>query len=237
MLQFLKKLSVEERKIANSIKNIIGFYPGNIFLYKMAFRHRSVASELNGGIKNSNERLEYLGDAVLGAVIADYLFKKFPYKEEGFLTQMRSKIVSRDNLNKLSEKMGVGKLLVIDKVSISNKSSVSGNAFEAFIGAIYLDKGYNFTKKTIIKRIIKYHIDIEELESTELNFKSRLIEWAQKERKTVEFSLEKEEGKGRSKLFHVNVLIDKNIKGKGVDFSKKKAEQYASEDALRKIII
>jgi ribonuclease-3 len=237
LLQFLKKLSVEERKIANSIKNIIGFYPGNIFLYKMAFRHRSVASELNGGIKNSNERLEYLGDAVLGAVIADYLFKKFPYKEEGFLTQMRSKIVSRDNLNKLSEKMGVGKLLVIDKVSISNKSSVSGNAFEAFIGAIYLDKGYNFTKKTIIKRIIKYHIDIEELESTELNFKSRLIEWAQKERKTVEFSLEKEEGKGRSKLFHVNVLIDKNIKGKGVDFSKKKAEQYASEDALRKIII
>ncbi|MDD5570908.1 MAG: ribonuclease III [Bacteroidales bacterium] len=236
MLKFLKKLSVEERQLANSIKNITGFYPGNIFLYKMAFRHRSVASELSGGIKDSNERLEYLGDAILGAVIADYLFKKFPYKDEGFLTQLRSKIVSRENLNKLSEKMGVGKLLLIDKDSINNKSSVSGNAFEAFIGAIYLDKGYNFTKKIILKRIIKYHVDVDELESTELNFKSRLIEWAQKERKTVEFALEKEEGKGRNKLFHVNVLIDKETKGKGVDFSKKKAEQYAAEDALKKLI-
>ena len=235
IFNIFRNLSLEDKKIKVAIKNIIGCYPDNIFLYKMAFRHKSVANEISNGIKDSNERLEYLGDAILGAVVADFLFNKFPFKDEGFLTQMRSKIVSRDNLGKLSEKLGINKLIVASKDSTLNSNYLGGNAFEAFIGALYIDKGYNRTKKLIINRIIKYHIDIDELESKEHNFKSRIIEWSQKEKKNVEFALDEEACNGNTKLFYVKVLIDNEIKGKGVNFSKKKAEQIAAEEALKSV--
>ena len=203
----------------------------------MALRHKSVASEINKGIKDSNERLEFLGDSIINAVITEYLFKKFPFKEEGFLTQFRSKIVSRENLNKLSEKLGIVKFLNFHKESTNSyHNSLGGNAFEALIGAVFLDKGYLGTKKIIVNRILKYHIDLEELETKEVNFKSRLIEWVQKEKKNIDFILNEEKGNSNKKNFYINVVIDGEIKGKGASYSKKKAEQIASEEAYKSII-
>src|SRR5690606_34947298 len=160
------------------LKNILGFVPGNVRLYQMAFRHKSVAKPIKEGVKNSNERLEFLGDAVLGSVVAELLFKLYPYKDEGFLTEMRSKIVSRANLNQLSRKLGFNELIEFDArmISYPNKQgSLLGDAFEALIGAVYLDKGYKFTREFLLSRIIKPHVDIHTLEITETNFKSRLI--------------------------------------------------------------
>ena len=221
-----------EKDLFVSIKNIFGFYPENIFLYKLAFRHKSVSQETFNGLKISNERLEYLGDAILSAVVADFLFKKFPFKDEGFLTEMRSKIVSRAQLNNLSKKLGIDKLVYCSK-DIKNKfRSMNGDAFEAFIGAIYIDKGYNFTKKLIIHRIINYHLNVDELENTELNYKSKLIEWSQKEKKSVEFVVKKEIGEGYHKQHVVEVFINNASVAVGVDFSIKRAEQNAAEKAF-----
>ncbi|HAU52205.1 MAG TPA: ribonuclease III, partial [Sphingobacterium sp.] len=168
-----------DREYVRKLKNLLGFVPGNVHLYKMAFRHKSVAVTIKEGAKNSNERLEFLGDAVLGSVVAELLFKKYPYKDEGFLTEMRSKIVSRANLNQLSRKLGFNELIQFDArmISFPNKQgSLLGDAFEALIGAVYLDRGYVFTKSFLLNRIIKPHVDIHLLEQTETNFKSRLIE-------------------------------------------------------------
>ncbi|MBI9036317.1 MAG: ribonuclease III, partial [Bacteroidales bacterium] len=150
--------------------------------------HKSVAHELNG-VKISNERLEYLGDAILGAIVADYLFKLFPYKDEGFLTEMRSKIVSRAQLNKLSLKLGLDKLIQSNRESMNHYKSMQGDAFEAFVGALYLDKGYDFTRDILVDNIIRLHYNIDDLQKTEVNFKSRLIEWGQKEKKEVLFKV------------------------------------------------
>jgi len=196
-----------------------------------------VVSGIKNGIKENNERLEYLGDAILGAIVADFLFKKFPCKSEGFLTEMRSKIVSRSNLNKLSQKLGLAKLVQTQIDNNASKCSINGDAFEAFIGALFLDKGYRFTKRIIVNRIIKCHIDVEELVNIEFNFKSRLIEWSQKERKTLEFKLIEETGYGANKLYWVDVIIDSFIEGNGKDFSIKKAEQNAAEVAYNKIVL
>ena len=206
----------------------------------MAFRHRSVAVILKNGTKNSNERLEFLGDAVLGSVIAEELFKLYPYKTEGFLTEMRSKIVSRANLNQLARKLGLGELIEYDSriVNFPNKqSSLLGDAFEALIGAIYLDKGYNFTRSFLINRIIKPHVDILTLEKTESNFKSKLIEWCQRQGKDITFELvENNEGES-SKLFTIRVIIDGEMKGIGRDYNKKNAEKLAAEKACEALSI
>ncbi|WP_374166152.1 ribonuclease III [Arcticibacter sp. MXS-1] len=229
-----------KRKYIQVLRNLLGFVPGNVTLYRMAFRHRSVAIILKNGTKNSNERLEFLGDAVLGSVVAEELFKLYPYKPEGFLTEMRSKIVSRANLNQLSRKLGLGELIEYDNriVNFPNKqSSLLGDAFEALIGAIYLDKGYDFTKKFIINRIIKPHIDILTLEKTESNFKSKLIEWCQRHNKEINFELmENEEGES-SKLFTVCVVVDGENKGVGRDYNKKNAEKLAAEKACEALQI
>jgi len=224
-----------EKDLFQSIKNIFGFYPENIFLYKLAFRHKSVSQGTFNGIKISNERLEYLGDAILGAIVADFLFKKFPFKDEGFLTEMRSKIVSRSQLNKLSYKLGIDQLIYFSKDIKNHSRSMNGDAFEAFIGAIYIDKGYNFTKKMIIQKIINYHINIDDLENTELNYKSKLIEWSQKEKVSVEFVVKNEIGEGFHKKHVVEVFINNVSVAVGMDFSIKKAEQNAAERAFLKL--
>lgn len=221
-----------EKDLYHAIKNIFGFYPGNIFLYKLALRHRSVAKELANGSKISNERLEYLGDAVLSAVVADYLFKLFPTKGEGFLTEMRSKIVSRAQLNKLSQKLGIDLLIQADTDARNVYRSMKGDAFEAVVGAIYLDKGYLFTYKVLIEKVIQTHYDLEELEHTDTNYKSRLIEWAQREKKSVEFVTLHEVGHGYNKQYVVEVMIDRQVAGKGRDFSIKGAEQNAAMRAI-----
>jgi ribonuclease-3 len=220
----------KDKKLYNYIKNVFGYNPGNILLYKLALCHKSASTEEIKGIKINNERLEYLGDAILSAIVADYLFKKFPSKDEGFLTEMRSRLVSRDNLNKLSEKIGIHKFV---KASASNVyRSINGDAFEAFVGAMFLDKGFNSAKKVIVNRIIKFHIDIDEMETKNLNYKSRLIEWAQKEKKQIEFVVLEEAGTGYNKQYIVEVFIDKQPSGTGRDYSIKKAEQNAAEKAL-----
>lgn len=231
----LQVLFSPDKELTQSIRNIFGFFPGNIFLYQLALRHKSAAKEKIGGIKMSNERLEYLGDAVLSSIIADYLFKKYPYKEEGFLTEMRSKIVSRNQLNNLSVKLGLSKMVKTSLMRNSKSRSVLGNAFEAFIGAMYLDRGYKFTKKILINRVIDVHFDIEKLEYENTNYKSQLIEWSQKEKIPIQFKVVDEVGNGYGKQYIVDVIVNDEIKGTGRDHSIKGAEQIAAEKAIVKI--
>jgi len=218
---------------------LLGFVPGNLSLYRLAFRHKSVATNVKKGVKNSNERLEFLGDAVLGSVVAEVLFKLYPYEDEGFLTELRSKIVNRVNLNQLARKLGFEQLIQYDNrmVNSARQGSLLGDAFEALIGAIYLDKGYDFTKNFLINHIIKSHIDIRRLEQTETNFKSKLIEWCQRHGKDITFEMiENQEGES-SKLFTVQASIDGEIMGQGKEFNKKNAEKLAAEKACEALAI
>ena len=225
----------EDKALYDAIKNIFGFYPGNIFLYKLALRHRSAAKEINNGARISNERLEYLGDAILSAIVADHLFKTFPLKDEGFLTEMRSRIVSRAQLNNLSQKLGIVNLIQVSAESNNLYRSMKGDAFEAIVGAIYLDQGYEFTRKVLIEKVIRLHFDLEQLENTDTNYKSRLIEWAQREKVSVEFVTLNEVGHGYTKQYVVEVLLDKKASRKGRDYSIKGAEQNAAMKALMQV--
>jgi ribonuclease-3 len=204
-------------------------------LYKLAFRHKSQAIELNNGNRISNERLEFLGDAILSAIVADHLFKMFPYKDEGFLTEMRSRIVSRVQLNKLSQKLGIDTLIMASTENNNVYRSMKGDALEALIGAIYLDKGYNFTRQIIIEKMINQHFDLQELENNNTNYKSRIIEWSQREKRSVEFLILNEVGHGYNKQYVVDVLVDKVSLGKGRDYSIKGAEQDAAMKALMQL--
>jgi len=225
-----------DKEIYQSIKNIFGFYPGNIFLYKLALRHRSAAIPMAKGTKMSNERLEYLGDAILGAIIADYLFKKFPLKDEGFLTDMRSKIVSRASLNKLSQKMGIDKMITVDSGSNKHFRSINGDAFEAIVGALFLDKGYNYSYHIIINRIVGVHFDMENLVNTEMNHKSALLEYCQKRKLELEYKVVQELGTGYRKQFEVEVYVDGKAKAISRDYSIKGAEKLAAEKAYLKFV-
>ncbi|HXC05260.1 MAG TPA: ribonuclease III [Bacteroidia bacterium] len=222
----------KDRKFRESLKNVLGFYPGNISLYRKAFTHSSAAPEIKDGVKDSYERLEFLGDAVLSTIIADYLFKKFPFKDEGFLTKMRSKIVSRNQLNKLSLRFGLQKFIDADFGFSRNSHSVHGDVFEALIGAIYLDKGYAFVNRFIQETIIREHLDMEEIEQTETDFKSKFIEWAQKEKKAFAFIVVEEVMSGSEKHYVVEARLDQQPMGRGQSISKKKAEQQAAEQAV-----
>ncbi len=233
-MSFLSAYFSKKRDLHRSITNLLGFRPKNIALYELAFRHRSVAKEIREGVKDSNERLEFLGDAVLGAIVANYLFSKFPFKDEGFLTELRSKMVSRVYLNKLALKIGIDKLIQYDDSNRLYKS-ICGDTFEALIGAIYLDKGFRFTEKLVLNRIIRFHVDIDELEKQELNFKSKIINWAQRNRKSISFDAREENSDDRQRLYHVTVYIDDEAMGTGSGFSKKSAEQAASENACNSL--
>ncbi len=227
-----------KRGFFRALTNLLGFTPGNIRLYEMAFRHKSVAVPIRHGAKNSNERLEFLGDAILGAVVAELLFKMYPYRDEGFLTEMRSKIVSRANLNQLGRKLGLNELIQYDAkmINFPNKSSsLIGDAFEALVGAVYLDRGYRHTQLFLLHQIIKPHVDIPLLEQTETNFKSRLIEWCQSLGKEVVFE-PIENGEGESvRLFTIGAVIDGDVKGVGRDYNKKNAEKLAAEKACEEL--
>jgi len=229
--RFYKLYLSPNRKHVKVLKNLLGFVPGNLSLYKMAFRHKSVAQNVKKG--NSNERLEFLGDAVLGSVVAEVLFKLYPYEDEGFLTELRSKIVSRVNLNQLARKLGFDKLIEYDNrmLNSSRQGSLLGDAFEALIGAIYLDKGYDFTRSFLVNYIIKSNIDIHTLEQTETNFKSKLIEWCQRHSKDIAFDLVGNEDGENTKLFTVQATVDGEVMGLGKEFSKKNAEKLAAEKA------
>ena len=224
-----------DKLLKQAIKSILGYRPGNIFLYHLAFLHKSVTQETFNGIRVNNERLEFLGDAILDAVTADFLFRTFPTKDEGFLTEMRSKIVSRAMLNKLSQKMGIDQLIQLDGSSSGTFRSFKGDAFEALIGAIYLDKGYDFTRKIILERIINYYFNMDELVNQEVNFKSRIIEWAQREKKQAQFNVLGEVGSGYKKQYIVELVLNGEVIARGQDYSIKGAEQNAAEKSWQKI--
>ncbi len=224
-----------DKQLKQAIKSILGYKPGNIYLYHLAFLHKSATQETHNGIRINNERLEFLGDAILDAVAADYLFKTFPTKDEGFLTEMRSKLVSRATLNKLSQKMGIDQLIQLDGSSSGTFRSFKGDAFEALIGAIYLDKGYDFTRKIILERIIRYYFNMDELVNQEVNFKSKIIEWSQREKKQVQFNVVDEVGSGYKKQYIVELQVNGEIIARGQDYSIKGAEQNAAEKSWQKI--
>jgi len=224
-----------DKQLKQAIKSILGYKPRNIHLYHQAFLHRSVTQSTNNGIRINNERLEFLGDAILDAVAADFLFKTFPTRDEGFLTEMRSKIVSRAMLNKLSQKMGIDQMIQLDTASTGAFRSFKGDAFEALIGAMYLDRGYDFTRKIILNHIINRYFDMNELVNQEVNFKSKVIEWAQREKKQTQFNVTGEVGSGYKKQYIVDLMVNSDVFGRGQDYSIKGAEQNAAEKAWQKI--
>ena len=227
----LRHLLSSDKKFSGSLKNLLGFYPRNLSLYQMAFRHKSMARNTSvENTKASNERLEFLGDALLNTIVAEHLFRRFPYKDEGFLTKMRSKVVSRNHLNSIAVKMGLQDMLNKDSGGYSG-SSIYGNALEALIGAVYLDTSYLKTKNFILKRIFVLYVDLDELENTETDFKSKLIEWAQKEKKSVEFRVMEEARYAEDKTYLIGLFIDQVIKAEASHYSKKRAEQMAAEKA------
>lgn len=228
-----KYLFPPERSFSKQLKRIIGFRPGNFKLYQLAFVHKSASHFIFNDTRINNERLEFLGDAILDSMIAEYLFHRFPDKEEGFLTQTRSKIVNRDNLNHLAIKLGIGEM-IISKMSKDNHKSVFGDTLEALIGALYLDKGYERTKKIVLERIIQSDVNIHRLLSTETDFKSRIIEWGQKNKKTVSFtSFEEMEEQSNSPVFITHLFVVDDVVGRGSGSSKKEAEQNAARQALQ----
>lgn len=222
--------SAEEKEFRALLVQLLPFKPGNLLLYKAAFTHVSAAIEKT---EIHNERLEFLGDAFLGSIVGEMLYIKYPKKDEGFLTEMRSKIVSRQNLDQLASEMGLHKLVRFNKNDhLLKNSHIFGNALEALIGAIYLDKGFNTTKQFILKHLFPAYIDLDELENTETNFKKGLYQWAQKLQKSVEFKLVGEERIGRRKLFKVGIFIDHELMATGTGWNKKEASQKAAGNAL-----
>jgi len=211
-----------------AIHNIAGFTPSNLALYKLATVHSSIAKENGTGYKESNERLEYLGDAILGAAVADFLFQKFPFKSEGFLTEIRSRIVNRESLNLVARKIGVANIVQFDQKNSHLQQVILGNTLEALVGAIYLDKGYLRTKKFVVSKLINPYYNVDDLVNSDSNFKSKIIEWSQREGKDVRFEIV-DVKKGRNhKEFTAQVLVNSEIKGTGYGNSKKKAEQDAA---------
>jgi ribonuclease-3 len=238
-LFFQKPKDEREKHLYQSVKHLIGANPSNLELYRLAFLHASASREsVSKTYKESNERLEFLGDSVLGMITASYLFKKFPFKDEGFLTEIRSRMVSRESLNVLGRKLGLEEVIEYEnqrKTSLT-RSSMYGDALEAFIGAVYLDKGFSFTQKFVTQKILAQYFDLDTVVQNNPNFKSLLIEWAQKEGKKVQFTLD-EEGAHHNKEFTAFVLLENEKIAEGKGYSKKKAEQNAAMKACEALYI
>jgi ribonuclease-3 len=214
------------------LRNILGFKPGNISLYKTALTHRSIRE----GADENNERLEYLGDAVLSAMVADYLFKRYPYKEEGYLTEMRSKMVNRQQLNEIAIRMSLKKITLYNKMDGSLKvSQIFGNTLEALVGAIYLDRGYKKTAQWVLDVIILPHMFMDDLEILEINHKNKLYGWANKNSKVLEFETLDERLENGRRLFTIAAVIDGQLIAQGKAFNKKDASQIASQLAVEKL--
>ena len=215
---------------------ILGFFPRNIRFYEQALLHKSTSIRSEKGRPLNNERLEFLGDAILDAIVGDIVYKHFEGRREGFLTNTRSKIVQRETLNKLAVEIGLDKLVKYSTRSSSHNSYMYGNAFEAFIGAIYLDQGYERCKQFMEKKILKNYIDLDKMSRKEVNFKSKLIEWSQKTKMEVSFELiELFLDQDYNPMFHTEVRIESLSAGTGTGYSKKESQQNAAQMALKKI--
>lgn len=223
------RVEKSKRDYYKELCNVLGFAPGRLNLYIVALSHRSVKEHA----EENNERLEYLGDAVLSGIVADYLFKRYPYKGEGFLTEMRSKMVNRQTLNDIAVKMGLKKITLYNKNDNSLKvSQIFGNTLEALVGAIYLDKGYEKTKEWVYKRIVTPHMFVDDLEILEINHKNRLYGWANKNGKVLEFETLEEKMENGRRLFRIGAVVDGKLISEGKAFNKKDASQIAAQAAV-----
>ena len=226
----------KERESYFCFYRILGFFPRNLKVYQQALLHKSTSLRSEEGRPLNNERLEFLGDAILDAIVGDIVFRHFEGKREGFLTNTRSKIVQRETLNKLAVEIGLDKLVKYAARSSSHNSYMYGNAFEAFIGAIYLDQGYDRCKQFMEKKIFKHYIDLEKMSRKEVNFKSKLIEWSQKHKVEVSFELiEQFIDHENNPMFQTEVQIEGLPAGTGTGYSKKESQQNAAQMALKKI--
>jgi ribonuclease III len=226
------RIDKANRAYYKQLCNVLGFAPGRLNLYTTALSHRSIREHA----EDNNERLEYLGDAVLSGIVADYLFKRYPYKGEGFLTEMRSKMVNRQTLNEIAIKMGLKKITLYNRNDSSLKiSQIFGNTLEALVGAIYLDKGYDKTKHWVYKRIVTPHMFIDDLEILEINQKNRLYGWANKNGKVLEFETLEEKMENGRRLFRVGAVVDGELISEGKAFNKKDASQIAAQSAVEKL--
>lgn len=226
----------KEKELYCSLYSILGFYPHDINLYKQALMHRSVAKRNAKGRPVNNERLEFLGDAILDAIVGDIVFRHFEGKREGFLTSTRSKIVQRETLNRLSTEMGVSKLIVSNGHMSSHNSYMEGNAFEALVGAIYLDRGYHACMRFMQKRILSQLINLDKVAYKEMNFKSKLIEWCQKNKVKLKFEMvSQKRDRNNSPVFVYKAMIEGLEGGSGEGYSKKESQQAASKAALQSL--
>jgi len=236
IVQRVKLFSSDRKEFYLFLKDLLGFYPQNLRLYDIAFIHKSASIVDSQGNFVNNERLEYLGDAILGAIIADFLYNRFPQEDEGFLTKTRSKLVNRAILTQLTHEMGLHVFIDSNTTKNIDKSHIYGDALEALIGAIYLDKDYKAAKFFVTKKILPQFVDLNEIEQADSNFKSQLIEWSQKNKREIEFeTTEETDEKIKQPRFKAVVKIDNKKAGEGVGTSKKEAHQKAAHETLKKL--
>ena len=226
----------KDREFYSSLYRVLGFYPHDITLYKMALMHKSVMHRNAKGKLINNERLEFLGDAILDAIVGDIVYRHFPGKREGFLTNTRSKLVQQNTLNKLADEMGINQLILSSGHSISHNSYLGGNAFEALVGALYLDHGYDACMKFMQKRILAQMINIDKVAYREVNFKSKLIEWSQKNKVRLNFNiLTQSKDKNGSPVFRYQVIMEGIKGGDAEGYTKKESQQKASKFTLDRL--
>lgn len=233
-MQTLKNIlySKQERSFRKQLRNVLGFSPRQLNLYKTALSHRSVRE----GADENNERLEYLGDAIISTIVAHYLFMRYPYKDEGFLTEMRSKMVNRNQLNDIAVKIGLKKITLYNHFDHSLKvSQIFGNTLEALAGAVFLDKGYKQTQKWVTERIINPHLFMQDLENLDINQKNKLYGWANKNGKNLEFETIDETMENGRRLFTIGAIIDGVLIAEAKGFNKKDASQIAAQIAIEKL--
>jgi ribonuclease-3 len=233
-VQILRKFFSQKGRpsFEQQLRNLLGINPGKTSLYQTALSHRSVKE----GTDENNERLEYLGDAVLSTIVADYLFKRYPYKGEGFLTEMRSKMVNRQKMNDVALKMGLKKITIYNKFDNALKGSqIFGNTLEALVGAIYLDKGYKKTYHWVLHRMVIPHLYVDDLEQIDINLKNKLIGWATKNGKALEFETVEEKLENGRRIFTIAAVLDGESLAQGRGFNKKDASQIAAQLAIEKL--
>jgi ribonuclease III len=222
------------KQLLLQLEHLLGFRPLHIAYYQLALMHRSKLDET----EKNNERLEFLGDAILGAVIAEFLFKKYPYQDEGYLTELRSKIVRRETLNNVALRMGLNKLVQYNQNDKGlSRSHIFGNALEALIGAVYLDQGFPKTRQFILSQMLKPYVDLDTLESTDTNFKNRLLSWGQRNAKTISFDTLDETSDNTRKIFTVGIVVDGEMVASGTAYNKKEAGQVAAQKAIAQLQI
>ncbi|HKK62408.1 MAG TPA: ribonuclease III [Bacteroidales bacterium] len=236
ILTYLVYLFKKDRQFYKNLIHILGFLPNRVSLYRAAFTHKSAAIFEKDGTKVNNERLEYLGDSILSAIAAEYIYNEFIHTDEGFMTKLRARIVKRKHLNVTAIKMGIPLMMNTHPYTTSSSKHLYGNALEALIGAIYIDRGYRAATRFFRKRMINKHIDLYSLAEKDSDYKSQLIEWSQKRKKEIEFfNREEYDSSSKKPSFQSTVKVDQQEAGHGSAGSKKEAEQKAAKDALKEI--